>query len=333
MRESKKGNWIGSLLSIISRGRSKVKQKSLLLDLPLDILYALIDALSLPAQIILSQTCRGLWHQMHNECVSTFYAATPTERLKYQATLGELLPDYRLCFACHALHHIDYNDLPTSGVYNQHQPCLALETPGGRYNLHYRYALAFRHVQLAIQYVRREDIHNYYYTALMRRFAAAGDGYVLPVRVRFIAEPVVVRNRFILATTHTYSLFSTCNRQITLHNLSRVPDCFCAHHALGYKRHSDDPFLEVLRLAFRDVARGLNESVKPFSCEQCPTDFTIDVNRKRAIIFAWADLGVGQTPEDTHWRSHTWESAPKFNYEHGSVRKMYYDRLQSSNPS
>ena len=321
--------FIVGFLSSFIRGKP-VKQDSLLLNLPIDIIYVIIDALPLSARILLSQTCRDLWYRMRGTCFSTFQSATFLERWECLATLDDFLSDHRLCYGCLALHTVDPEDLPTVNCQNSDQPCSAPEPRGGRFQIdRYNYAPAFRHIQLAVKYTRLRGIQNSYRLRLLQKFET-DLGFYQGQSAYITAEPLVVRGRFLLKTSH---VFTGRSQPVSMQTVSQRTLIFCPHNFLGLDDDPTDPFIAAISMNFRNVARGWNMSARSFSCEHCPTDFVIQVDKQVARIFAWADLGMGRSPIDEYWQSHIchsgnsrWSKGPKFDYEHRSVRDMYFQR-------
>ena len=141
-----------ALCAYIIKYKSPTQQKSLLLHLPLDIVLAIYDELSLYARILLSQICRDLRLLLHSKCYSSVRKASAAEHLDLLAGLGDILPDHRLCHHCRALHLVDPRNLPLTNYDGLYKPCAAPETIGSRHRLSPYYAIARRHVQLAIKY-------------------------------------------------------------------------------------------------------------------------------------------------------------------------------------
>lgn len=319
--------WLLAFFSRTTRKKVTVKQNSPLLDLPLVLVYDIFDELQLPEKVLLSQTCRDLWYLLRSKCSVTFREATAVDRLECLAVLGDILPDYRLCTSCRALHLLDPKDLPVTGYDKFHKPCPAPEAMWSRHRLMPYYAIAFRHVQLAMKYTRLEGIYQDYRASILQRFTI-----LIPLfysmRLKFTAEPLIVNGRFILMTTF---VFYELARPISFSTLSHAYFGFCPHLSAGDELlDPDNPLFVAIRHAFNvaDGQRGLHQEVH--SCDRCPTDYLIAVEDGRATLYVWQDLGAGTSAADPYWRSHIWDdknnafNGTKFSYEHGSIRDLYY---------
>lgn len=321
---------IRRLLAFFSRTTSKkaVKQNSPFLDLPLDLVYDIFDELHLPERVLLSQTCRDLWYTLRSQCLLAIRQATAVERLECLAALGDVLPDHRLCTSCRSLHLLDPKDLPVTGYDKFHKPCPALETTWSRHRLMPYYAIAFRHVQLAIKYTRFKDIHQDYRASILQRFAVSIPQFD-SMGLIFGAEPIIVSGRFILMTIF---VFYTAIEPISFSILSRAHFQICPHLGAGGPLIPDNRLLAAIRLASNVADGQLGSHQEVHSCDRCPTDFRITIKDRQATLYVWQDLGAGTSPLDPYWRSHIWDEGnglfkgTKFKYEHGSIRDLYHRR-------
>jgi len=324
---------IGRLIAFLlgnKRNKTIVKQESSFLDLPLDLLFDVFDHLQLSERTLLSQTCRGLRYAFHHKCVLAFRVASVAERLECLAMLGDVLPDHRLCTPCGRLHLLDPKDLPVMDYDKFYRPCPALEHVMSRvmsrvYCMPY-YAIAYRHVQLAMKYTRLECIHQNYRANILQKFTITIPRWY-STKLKFTAEPRIVRGRYILMTTNVFCAYEG---PISYSLLSQVCFRLCPHlcaSELVSSLQPDNQLLVTMRLAFNRA------KVEPemYSCDQCPTDYVIAVEDDRVTFNTWQDLGTGISEADSYWRSHVWDESEnnrfrsaKFCYEHGSIRDMYY---------
>ncbi|KAI9870815.1 MAG: hypothetical protein M1830_003773, partial [Pleopsidium flavum] len=258
---------------------------------------------------------------------STVRKASAVERLEFLGVLGGILPDRRLCTHCRALHLVDPKDLPVTGYDKYYKPCPAPEISWSRHRLNPYYAIAHRHVQLAIKYTRLEDVHQRYRASILQRFTTSFPSFH-SMRLKFTVEPVVVNGRFILMTTFD---FHEAAAPLSFTTLSRVSVRFCQHLPIDEPTNPESPLLAAIRFAFKvaDGRSGLHQEVH--SCDRCPTDYLIKIQGRRAISYVWQDLGSGTSPIVPYWRSHILDykennqfNGTEFCYEHGSVRYMYY---------
>lgn len=315
-----------ALWSRLIRPRNPIRQDSPFLDLPLDIVHAIFDELPLHAKILLSQTCRDLRLRLRSMCYLSVRRASAAERLEFLGALADILPDHRLCTHCRALHLVDPKDIPVTEVNKYYKPCPAPEPIWSRYRLGPRYAVAHRHVQLAIKYTRRQDVHQRYRASILQRFTTSFPNFY-SLRLEFTAEPLVIHGRFILMTTFD---FHEAAAPLSYETISRTMIKICPHLVIGFFSR-DNPLTAGIRFAFQ-AADGQSGSYQEFrSCDRCPTDYLILIRERRATFYAWTDLGSGSSPMDPCWSSHLLDhktnnqfTGTKFCYEHGSVRDMYY---------
>jgi len=310
---------------------SAVKQKSPLLDLPLDLIFSIFDELRWPEKVVLSQTCRDLWHQLRPKCSSTLREATAIQRLEYLTTLGHILPDHYLCAGCCALHLVDPKDIPVTGcdVYGHNlyrTRCPLPEPLWSRHRSYRKYAMAFRHVQLAIKYSRMKGVHQHYRARIMQKSVVSHPQYY-SIGMTFVAEPIIVYGRFILMTMFE---FYEGLEEVSYSTLVQIPVLFCPHHSIGTFTNHNDAFVTSLRSAFRRSSDTCRPCYRAYSCDRCPSDYSIVIKDKKALISIWHDLGTGVSPEDPYWQSHIWDDknnhykGTQFPYQHGSIFRMYY---------
>ena len=216
------------LFSRIARiWRPSVQQSSAFLDLPLDVMYTVLDELPLSSKILLSQTCRALWYQIHEKCFSALRQLTAEQRLETLAELGSLLPDQYLCVICNALHRIDYDDSPVD-LFSANRLCSSWELWEHSDRIPF-YNTAFHHVELATKYTHMNTSHQLYRERLLQKYKCSHSIYESLV-AKVVAEPRVIRNRYILMTTCISSAGSKPN---SFESVSQIPMNFCPHSGFG----------------------------------------------------------------------------------------------------
>lgn len=314
--------WLTSFFSRIARiWRPPVQQVSRFLDLPLDIIHIIFDNLPLSSKILLSQTCRALWREMHEKCFAALQQVTADQRLMTLADLGNLLPDQYLCVICNGLHHIDYLDFPGNGDWPFSGPdrrCARCELWENSHSVGF-IKTSFRHTKLATKYTRMDTIHQDYCQSLLRKHESSHHDY----GYRFIAEPRVVLNRYILMAT---CIFTAGVKPYCFESLCKIPIQFCPHSRIT--RLNDPvnfPFASVVQQAFYSLKDEQVPQARFLSCDYCPTDISILIEQGKACIVSFSDLGTGESPEDPYWKSHIeyyWKNG-RFKYDHGSIRGLY----------
>ena len=315
--------WLFALLKRLIRKKDTVKQGFPLLDLPLDLVYNIIDELKLPEKILLSQTCRLLRYTLHRKCASTMCRATAHKRLEYLAVLGHTLPDHRLCTSCRALHLLNYEDIPAMKSGKINNSCPVPRVLGSRHHMLPCYSISFHHVQLAIKYTRLKNFHQEYREKILQTFQVKIPRFC-SVPLVFSAIPVVVYGRFLLMTVfHFYNAVEPTPSS----TIFEAPVRICPHLGTGLYM-SNNPLLAAVRLARTESRRGRRG--KLYSCDQCPTEFRVFTYDRDVTLRVWQDLGSGISPTDPYWCSHipsvnnSLYRGTKFDYEHGSIVDSFY---------
>ena len=281
---------------------------------------------------MLSQTCRDLRYHLRQKCSSIVHKTTALERLEHLTMLGNILPDRYLCTGCCALHLVDPKDIPITGC-DMHgnnlyrTPCPSPELLWSRHRLNHNYAVAFRHVQLAIKYSRMKGVHQRYRANILQRFAVSYPR-LSSIGYDFVSQPVIVRGRFILMTRFE---FYKGVEEVSYSTFMKTTIMFCPHHSTSKFNDHNDAFNTFMRSVFRRSSNTSGLCHGAYSCTRCPSDYAIVIKDKGAIVSIWHDLGTGASPEDPYWRSHIWNNennmfnGTEFPYEHGSIEKMYYN--------
>ena len=312
-----------SMRRLLERRHPK-KQRCSLLNLPLDIIYTIADELTLPARIILSQTCRDLWHLLHGDCLSAFRTASVMERLDCLTVLEQLLPDHRLCTGCCALQSVDHEE----GVPGRFCP---FDKPRfSRFLVSGSYAIAFPYVQLAIKYGSRsryQGTRKQYYPPLLPKFSISVRDF-FSWKLDFSAEKLVAKGRFLLKTTH---VLRGVIQPLSLLNTSKAPVAICPHLSLGvvHPIAPGEPIPAALRMAYDEAGDPVGLDQDLHCCARCPTDFLVSNDGDDICIMVWTDLGNGTSPQDPFWRSHLLSNensrldGKTFDHRPGSIQEMY----------
>ena len=317
-------NVFNPLPSVLNRFASKprirnTKQSPKFSDLPLEILFLVIEHLSLPERIIVSQSCKGLWQALRINCSDSFSRASVDEQRGCLAALGDTLPDYRHCEACRRLHPLVLHDVPSATDAQYFGLCPAPDCITTRHCMIEYYAIAFRHVQLATKYTRLKHYHQDYCSLLLEAFIKFVANYY-SMSLRFQATPNVVDGKFLLMTLYTFQ-----GESISIAKLLRAGVVLCPHLTL---RQPDKHYLSLYTSvcdAFERLPSGLSKSSY---CKKCPTDYSVKASKGEFEFNVWQDLGDGRSITDPYWTSHLWSEIDNtksdFDYEKGSIRKRWY---------
>ncbi|CAD6565711.1 MAG: hypothetical protein ASARMPREDX12_006733 [Alectoria sarmentosa] len=302
-----------------------VEQTSAFLDLPIDILFIIRDQLPLSAKILLSHTCKPMWYMLCSECSSQLKAMVREDRFNTLTELGNLLPDNYHCIKCNILHPVEPDDIPDlTNWYRRRHSCRTPSQMFDHVHPESSYAVSFHHVQLALKYSRMKEKHQDCRTNILQNFEIRPVGS--PIIKTFAAKPKVVNARFILLAT--YVLYAGALRDATKSHYNKYI-MFCPHHHFGIGTGLGNSFAAILQKAAINAATMQDQHTELFSCDRCPTDYSVVVEDDEAVLEAWHDLGNGLSVEDPSWQSHLYSDQNKllkglqFNYEHGSISKMY----------
>lgn len=302
-----------------------VEQTSAFLDLPIDILCSICDELPLSAKILLSHTCKAMWYMLRSKCSFQLQALVREDRFNILAELGNLLPDNYHCVSCNVLHAVESDDIPIlTNWYRRRHSCRASGQMFDHLHPQHSYAVLFCHVQLALKYSRMKEKHQDYRMNILQEFEIRPVGS--PIIKTFIAKPKVVNARFILLTT--YVLYGGPLRDAAKKDYDKFI-MFCPHHYFGLGTGPGNSFAAILQRAVINAATMQDQHTELFSCDRCPTDYSVVAKDNEAVVEAWHDLGIGFSVEDPSWQSHLYSKQNgifkglQFNYEHGSISKMY----------
>lgn len=315
--------------------RPTVQQDSPFLSLPLEIVYLVTEELPISAQILLSQTCKTLWHQTRRQCSTSLRLLSADQRFETLTEVVNFLPDYYPCTRCRKLVPICYDDFPTNKdrwVPDSKKPCSSRLYYSDRECVFGLGPFYLRHAHLATKLTRMGTYHQDYLQKLLRKHDShSPDASCRPdfSTCRYIFEPRVVRNRFVLMTT--FILPSRSKRISVRRFLESLIDP-CAHTVKMWIREWDNwPLRREFEKAF-DSPNGNKHKPqrRAFSCDRCPTDFRIDVKMHEACVTYWSDFGTCLTLQDACWQTHASNfqnrslSGSSFKNEHGSIRELYF---------
>ncbi|KAK0510124.1 hypothetical protein JMJ35_007518 [Cladonia borealis] len=302
-----------------------VEQTSAFLDLPIDILCSICDELPLSAKIILSHTCKAMWYMLRSKCSFQLKAIGREDRSNTLTELGNLLPDNYHCINCNMLHPVEPDNIPNlTNWYRRRHLCRAQYQTYNYVHPQHSYAVLFHHVQLALKYSRMKEKHQNYRRNILQNFEIRPVGS--PIIKTFAAKPKVVNARFILLTT--YILYAGPLRDAAKTDNDKYI-MFCPHHHFGIGTGPGNSFAAMLQKTVINAATMQDQHTELFSCDRCPTDYSVVVEDDEAVLNAWHDLGNGFSVEDPSWQSHLYSDQNglskglQFNYEHGSISKMY----------
>lgn len=302
-----------------------VEQTSAFLDLPIDILLSICDELPLSAKILLSYTCKAMWYMPRSKCSVQLKSITWEDRFNTLTELGNLLPDKYHCLGCNILHPVNPNDIPNlTNWYRRRHVCRTEGQMYGHLRPQHSYAVLFHHVRLALKCSRMKEKHQDCRTNILQRFEIRPVGS--PIIKTFTAEPKVINASFILLVT--YVLYAGPLRDGAKRDYDTFLT-FCPHHYFGIGTGPGNDFAAIMHKAAINAATTQDQHIELFSCDRCPTDYSVVAKDDEAVVKVWHDLGNGLSVEDPSWQSHMWSKGNgiyrgvQFKYEHGSISKIY----------
>ena len=325
-----------SLEKVVSKlFRHKTRRDALsLLHLPYEILECIFNALLVSSKILLSQTCKYLWVTFRDRCIVDMRKLSRNERLRCLSALGGILPDHRTCSPCRSLHLIDPGDTPIVDTWQKFFDSMPVCANGNETEdrvwhgqpLDLYYGLAFRHVQSAVKYTRFQGLHDEYRNKILKPFKMSGKVLDMTT-LKFSAKPKVVNGCFLLKTKWE---FRARDRDYRWEFYNNPGFTTCPHMAdpMVFTNLQSPRWLLILNKELHSDPRRL------LSCHACPSDYLIEMSDMgdRLKMQAWQNLGSGHRHDDPRWASQIrggryqarhWNA--RFDYEHGSVKRMYED--------
>ena len=221
-----------------------------------------------------------MWYMLRSKCSFQLKAICWEDRFNTLTELGNLLPDNYHCIKCNTLHPVEPDNIPNltnriaAATHAAHQAkCLIMCT---------RYAVSFHHVQLALKYSRIKEKHQDYRWNILQKFEIRS--VASPIIKTFAAKPKVVNARFILLTT--YVLYAGPLRDAAKKDYDRYM-MFCPHHHFGIGTGPGKSCAAILQKAVINAATMQDQHTELFSCDRCPTDYSVVVEDDEAILEAW----------------------------------------------
>ena len=158
-------------------------------------------------------------------------------------------------------------------------PCPLPESPRSRARFNCHYAIAFRHVQLAMKLspLGGKGVHRRYLEGIMQEHTISHQrppSFLEYYLASFAAEPRIVPDSFISKTSFHFDIGL---HKISYLNVVRTALDFCPHHVIGSLPSHKDPVLVLIRSVFQQASgfalAGFQQGT--FSCEVCPSNYKI----------------------------------------------------------
>lgn len=327
-------NYFRSLLLFRER-RSQRKDNAVeaacppILNVPNEILMAIIDHLDLHDEFQFSQTCRAFRRLAQRDWQIALQQLTRAQRIEFWTEIAYRLPNHWICEPCGRLHAIDLCDRP--------QHCW--RTPWCQRRLFFTfdeyYRLRHTHVQLALKLTRMGSVNKRYLKDLMLPFSTKFK--TLSLQLTYTATPKVVAERFLLQVKREYRGGKKAISPNELQHQRICPHMLVKSSESTWIRPGDLIGARTLRQVLdldglsRDVHSALASGGKTFAgyCKRCPMDYTVLAHPGIVIIYSWHDLGSYTYPSDQQWTVNIWthenlcNRGPVVHHQSGTVRAMY----------
>ncbi|CAH0047537.1 unnamed protein product [Clonostachys solani] len=272
-------------------------QTALLLQLPVELIYMVLDILRPHEKSILAQTCRCLRVIAYSKSVAT-YDLPDDEAFDYLRCITHNDPGTWVCAFCTQLHAVTEDHLSEewwnsfaykNGVFESLVPLWDSSICSDGY----------RHVQLSLKYDRLSPNSSECGERLARLLTPYNTTPKFPIlqsamRGHIHAVPKVVQGRFILKSTWTFRKGDTILRP----DIMGINVHICNHQSFGRTRRTPSTLTKAINMACE------NQGVTVLgSCGSCQTDFAIEFRSAFvAEVTAWKDFGGEVSPLSDTWR-------------------------------
>ncbi|KAL7953133.1 hypothetical protein V8C34DRAFT_318434 [Trichoderma compactum] len=312
-----------------------------ILELPNELLMAIMDHLPQHSQMLISQTCRRFQAITHtNLPAQTYRPDTSEERLLYLSRRARSLPDRWVCTECIKLHRINVSDTPANSL---HALWVFKCRNGLEYYGKYGFRLIHRHLQLTLKYTRLNKLEPKYENYL-KSLIAPYHTYLRPndldinkVKRKYSVYPKVVNGRYLL---HTVWRYYQAKGPISMQSMGYILIC---PHREGHSptdtpvgffagHISPDTQAEANGAVTIDPSQGLYVCIERAfrllhtevcsSCIYCTTDFSVRASHKEVVVSVWQDFGGEDTAFSPEWSALVFKLRC-VHYHYGSVRKLY----------
>ncbi|KAL6822072.1 hypothetical protein J3E69DRAFT_382630 [Trichoderma sp. SZMC 28015] len=315
-----------------------------ILELPNELLDAIVTHLPQHSQMLISQTCRRFQAVAHRNLPAQKYRPdTSEERLLYLSQRARSLPDRWVCTECTKLHRINVSDTPAHSSYTlRDSKC----RNGPEYHGQYGFRLSNIHVQLTLKYTRLKNMEPRYenylksLTAPYHTYLRPNDLDINKIKRKYSVYPKIVNGRYLLHTVLRYyqakspiSMESMGYIKICPHregpSLTGIPAEFYAGcRSLDTQAETNGTFTndpkDGLDVCIERAFRLLHTEVCS-SCIYCTTDFSVRASQKDVVVSVWQDFGGEDTAFGTEWSALVLKLRCVY-YHFGSIRKLYGQR-------
>ena len=299
---------------------------SVLHEIPLEILVIIVEELSPLDCMLLAQTCSQLRKALHSLRLLTTTCLTFKDNSELLARIGRDNPNVWACEQCHVLHKFHPQDIPSPKSFHSWSSRGAIHRREGPYS--FTFWPRHRHVQMALKLHRQEQLtkaQERYSNALVRRLYFILHASYSRTSLRGCCEviPKIVERRFLLKIVQYVedpewesstrpllcgvgeTRFKVCEHQTHCQQDLRESPIH-KHRRREQARRGMSPVTEEL-LPNEEIETAVEMAftrrgeVCEHSCARCPTDFTVQIWQKSAVLCVWADLGGETSIADEIW--------------------------------
>lgn len=312
-----------------------------ILELPNELLEAIVTHLPQHSQMIIGQTCRRFQAVAHrNLPAQKYHPGTLEGRLLYLGHRARSLPDRWVCTECVKLHRINVSDTPAQSSYTL---CDSKCRNGPEYHGQYGFRLRDIYVQLTLKYTRLNKMEPRYENYL-KSLIAPYHTYLRPndldinkVKRKYSVFPKIVNGRYLL---HTVWRYYQAKSPISMQSMGYISIC---PHRQGpsltstlVEFHAGRMFpvtqAETNGTVTNDTRDGLDVCIERAfrllhtevcsSCIYCNTDFSVRASQKEIVVSVWQDFGGEDTAFSPEWSALVLKLRCVY-YHFGSIRKLY----------
>lgn len=291
-------------------------QFSRFLSLPIELFDYISEFTSLSDQILLSQTCHGLYSMLKTKCRLGFNQKLPEEQMLLRHEISQRLPDYFLCITCRQLHMIYTlkKPSPSDQCYrglDQNWTPISCST----------FEISHHYIQTAVKLARMQNMHTTYLEDMLQ--ASTTWSGTIHLQGTLTSQAKIIRGRFYLRIRRE---FTPGKHRWPSPASLKGPICgFCPH--LDFWPGHEGRLYREISAAYQSFDH-LHTSSRRISCECCPTDLDLEITSGYARFTVWYDLGTGLYPFEPAWECRkelpgAWFTRFKFDYTHGSIRDTY----------
>lgn len=312
-------------------------------DMPLDVIFEVLDNLSPLDKLVLSRTCSSFYHivlrapaydhfrlsERHKPGQPLRLLMSDDEQLEYLCRVTRDRLDSWACNVCIAVHTLDFNDTPAK---RERHPCDKTSTPytGPQPATAYPPCIALPvrhyHVQMVLKYLKQWDIIGSERQQYVRdvlspychswpnievedkwsgEYSITGQLWMLPKVVsKYCSISNTYERRFLLKTMR---MMENCPCPSFIKYFRPCPHCIFNSPGAHGRRYVELPVGITQQPLYDMLHRAfllLDGIRRHGACIKCSTDVSAHFSKSgKAVVSTWHDLGGESSPLDPAWRA------------------------------